>query len=143
MLPEHSRHGPGVLLRSSQLQQLRVEGGVIQAVGSRGPQDPAESAHQGCCLLTLTTGGWTTTTAEQHFGRLHFSFSILIRLSKVTSIASCLTLMALMLEREAISAKIQSGQSRPPHSLNFISFWKIFEYFHFLFTRPSLMTIFS
>ena len=32
----------------------------------------------------------------------------------------CLTLMALMLDMAAISAKIQSGQSRPPQNVNFI-----------------------
>ena len=32
----------------------------------------------------------------------------------------CLTLMALMFDIAAISAKIQSGQSRPPQNVNFI-----------------------
>ena len=57
-----------MLLRGSQLQQLRVESGVVQLVGSRGSQDPADRADQSCRLLSLNTGGWST--AHQHSGRL-------------------------------------------------------------------------
>lgn len=72
VVSEDPRHGSSVLLRSSQLEQLRVESGVVQVVGSRGSQYPADSADQGCRLLTLNTGGrsWSTGSAAQHLGRL-------------------------------------------------------------------------
>ena len=50
----------------------------------------------------------------------------IIFLKRFTLIDICLTLMALILDIAAISARIQSGQSSPPQNVNFI--WKQYSY---------------